>query len=367
MLEDPQIGELPHNLVASARALSYLGDAVIGDTPPAGQGLALLWIGPEPPVELRRAIREVGLRLACVPTIDEAQPRIAAFVHDVVVVSSPGASPAQTVRAARAAIQTAWVVAIADDPEHVAEAVAAGAHDAAMRSGARSLCRWLVSSARAAVSGCERAAALEALAARAGSLVRRVAALGRENRALRDLSSQDGLTGLASRQGLDVQLQRAVTSGGRYGHPVSMILCDVDGLGRVNEQRGRPEGDATLRRLASILSGNIRGCDVAARRGDDEFAVILPSTPAEHAVRVAERIRTRAERELGGPAHRVTVSVGIAAFDPDAAPTAEAPGIDGLLEAAYRALRLAKRKGKNRIESATALFEAAEDDRTPVV
>lgn len=338
-----------------------------GDTPPGGTGLALLWIGPEPPGELRRAIREVGLRLACVPAPLEARARLAAFVHDVVVVSTPGESPAAVVREALAMVASAWVVAIVDDADHVAEAAAAGAHDVAVRTSARPIGRWLVSCARAAVSGCERPAAIEALAARASSLARRVEALGRENKALRDLSSQDGLTGLASRQGLDVQLRRAVTSGGRYGHPVSMLLCDVDGLGRVNEKLGRPEGDATLRRLAGILAGNIRGCDVAARRGDDEFAVVLPWTPAEHAVRVAERIRMRAERELGGAQHRVTVSLGIAAFDPGGTKDAPLPDMDGLLEAAYRALRLAKRKGKNRIESATAVFEADPDEQTPIV
>lgn len=338
-----------------------------GERPPAGEGLTILWIGPGPGAELRRALREVGLGLAQAASVREALPRVAAFVHDVVVVATPGAQLGESVREACAAVTHAWVVALVEDPEHLAEAVAAGAHDVASRAAAPVLCRWLVSCARAAVSGCDRPAALEALAARTSALARRVAALGQENRALRELSSQDGLTGLTSRQGLDAQLQRAVKSGGRYGHPVSMILCDVDGLARVNEEQGRPEGDATLRRMAGILAANIRGCDLAARRGDDEFAVVLPSTPAAQAVQVAERIRTRAERELGGAARRVTVSVGVAAFEPTAASREQGPGIDALLEAAYRALQLAKRKGKNRIESASWLFEAGDDDQTPIV
>ena len=322
-----------------------------GLTRTSGEGLSILWVGREPTAPLRRALREVALALTTVGSIGGARPLIESFVYDLVVVAAPSGSPAASVRAACAAITRAWVVAVASDPEHIAEAVAAGAHDVSPHDDAATLCRWLVSCARAAVSGCDRPAALEALAGRASSLVRRVATLARDNQALRELSSQDGLTGLVSPRGLDVQLQRAVTHGGRYGHPVSMLVCDVDGLARVNEELGRPEGDATLQRMARILSGNIRGCDVAGRRGDDEFAVVLPSTPARHALRVAERIRTSAERELGGTASRVTVSVGIAAFEPAEPPGDRGPGIDGLLEAAYRALRLAKRRGKNRVES----------------
>lgn len=141
------VGDIPHNLVASARDLSY-ASAVQGDTPPAGQGLTVLWIGPEPSAELRRELREAGLRLARAASMEDAQPRIGAFVHDVVVVSTPGASPADVVREASTAIAQAWVVAIVDDAGQISDAVAAGAHDVAVRAVTPSLCRWLVSCAR---------------------------------------------------------------------------------------------------------------------------------------------------------------------------------------------------------------------------
>jgi diguanylate cyclase (GGDEF)-like protein len=104
------------------------------------------------------------------------------------------------------------------------------------------------------------------------------------------MQSVDGLTGLRNRQRFFEDLRREYAASRRYDSPLSLILLDVDGLRSVNETRGYDAGDRLLLALAELLMTRLRVTDIAARIGDDDFAVILPRTPQEGAERLAERI-----------------------------------------------------------------------------
>ena len=104
------------------------------------------------------------------------------------------------------------------------------------------------------------------------------------------MQSVDGLTGLRNRQRFFEDLRREFAAARRYDSPLSLILLDVDGLRSVNETRGYDAGDRLLLALAELLMTRLRVTDIAARIGDDDFAIILPRTPEEGAERLAERI-----------------------------------------------------------------------------
>jgi len=158
----------------------------------------------------------------------------------------------------------------------------------------------------------------------------------------------DELTGLANRRRCQEQLAAEVARGERYETPFALILCDIDEFKAANDMHGHPFGDLVLRQFARVLEGTLRDIDVSGRWGGEEFLVILPGTTLEGAIDAAERIRTEfAALELiseGRPV-RITASFGVAEF---------VPGTDalGLVRRADEALYQAKRRGKNRVESA---------------
>ena len=159
----------------------------------------------------------------------------------------------------------------------------------------------------------------------------------------------DGLTGLANRRHAEASLKTELQRAERFGGPLAFILCDIDAFKAVNDRFGHLAGDDVLRELAGVLRDTVRVVDVAARWGGEEFALILPSTDAAGAARLAERAREALERrtvltEDGVPV-RVTASFGLAAY-PE-----HGPGED-LVAGADAALYEAKRRGKNRVETA---------------
>lgn len=158
----------------------------------------------------------------------------------------------------------------------------------------------------------------------------------------------DALTGLLTARTFRSQLQAEIRRSRRYHLPASIVLIDLDDFGRVNAEVGRHVGDRILREAADVLGASSRDIDRAARPGEDEFALLLPETPRDGALRVAERIRSRVEStfaERNGSPLGLTLSAGIACF-PDDAPTPE-----GLLERAAQALYQAKALGRNRVQS----------------
>ena len=176
--------------------------------------------------------------------------------------------------------------------------------------------------------------------------------------ALQALAYQDGLTGLPNRrhfdQAITVEIERALDK----GHPLSLVMVDIDHFKRVNDTYGHAVGDTVLCHVARLLREEARRTDVPARYGGEEFAIILPATGKTLTRLVAERLRATVEHspiDLGdGRLAQLTISVGFATLDSDGAPAA-------LAERADRALYRAKENGRNRVEEwrAVVLGESA--------
>lgn len=171
--------------------------------------------------------------------------------------------------------------------------------------------------------------------------------VGGQNDALRKASISDALTGLWNRRYFDQRLHQEIDRATRYKHSLSLLLIDVDYLKRINDEQGHRGGDAALKAVGDSLRSTCRRSDLPIRFAGDEFAVLAPSTSAQEARRLAERIQEALQKvsaeDARGMAAPVTVSIGIA----DLLAEAQA-GAQGLIEAADRALYDAKAAGRNR-------------------
>lgn len=161
----------------------------------------------------------------------------------------------------------------------------------------------------------------------------------------------DALTSLSNRRAFDEHLGYHLLQSDRFGHPVSLIVADVDHFKQVNDTWGHETGDVVLKSIARTLTAGVRAVDVCARYGGEEFAVVLPQTDLAGAVELADRLRKAVEAEVvvsGAEQIRVTISCGVACY-PEGGLTK-----DGLFAAADRALYDAKSSGRNCVRSAGA-------------
>ncbi len=158
-------------------------------------------------------------------------------------------------------------------------------------------------------------------------------------------ASTDPLTRVANRRSFDQTLASEIASARRTGTPLSLLLIDVDHFKRYNDGNGHHAGDRALTRVGDlILEHARRPRDLAARFGGDEFALIMPETPASGAERVAQRLVDGA-RALDAGAAGITLSVGAYTCVPDASTTAKT-----MLDGADAALYRAKARGRDRYE-----------------
>lgn len=174
-------------------------------------------------------------------------------------------------------------------------------------------------------------------------LVRTVASKIDRYRELRRLMSTDGLTGLLNHSKTLERLEYELARAKRRHSVVSFVMIDLDHFKAINDQHGHPAGDRVLKSLAQVLKRRLRCTDIVGRYGGEEFALILPDTKAEDALRVVEQLR-----KLFGdiahsatPAFAVTFSAGVAQSVHGESP------MQHLVAAADRALYAAKRKGRN--------------------
>ena len=175
--------------------------------------------------------------------------------------------------------------------------------------------------------------------------------------AMERMASTDGLTGLANRRHFDEIAHHEWRRCGREHQPLSLLLLDVDHFKSFNDRYGHLAGDDCLRALASELAAAAwRPGDLAARFGGEEFLLLLPHTPLEDAIDIAERFRERvlnlaiANEGTGGPGV-VTVSVGAATAWPLNSESRIA-SVGDLLAAADGALYKAKSRGRNQVVAA---------------
>ncbi|WP_328438843.1 GGDEF domain-containing protein [Streptomyces sp. NBC_00444] len=152
----------------------------------------------------------------------------------------------------------------------------------------------------------------------------------------RRLAYTDALTGLANRRAVDVRLEEAVERHRTHGVVVSLVVCDLNGLKRVNDTRGHAVGDRLLERFGSVLSlcGAMLPGTLAARLGGDEFCLLAVGPPADEVVRAADELcRRAAELELGEG-----VACGVASTGDPIGPVRSARRLFRLADAAqYRA------------------------------
>jgi diguanylate cyclase (GGDEF)-like protein/PAS domain S-box-containing protein len=173
----------------------------------------------------------------------------------------------------------------------------------------------------------------------------------------KELSIHDPLTGLANRNLMNEELDKAIAVSRRTGRPVSVIMLDLDHFKKYNDTYGHTEGDRLLTSVAKLISQEIREVDLAARYGGEEFLVILPDSPTEAAVLVADRIRqavgsTQYILNGGSQPTQIKVSLGVATYDDYIANT------DMLVARADASLYSAKNKGRNRVETWQPLLES---------
>lgn len=188
--------------------------------------------------------------------------------------------------------------------------------------------------------------ALVVFAVKLGKELRRRALAEAE---LAQLATTDGLTGLANRRRFDEVLEREWRRSVRTGTPLSLMVLDADHFKRVNDRYGHAIGDEMLKALAAAVNRCARRPgDLPARIGGEEFSVILPDTAEEGALFLAEKLRSELASSsiplATGAIPACTVSIGVSTSH------AEAESAIALCEAADRAVYIAKRAGRDRVE-----------------
>ena len=173
------------------------------------------------------------------------------------------------------------------------------------------------------------------------------------------LTLRDALTGLYTHRAFQERLREEVARALRYGQPMSLLICDIDGFASVNYDLGYQSGDEILRRLAIVLQetdspDRVRTSDIVARYSGEEFVVLLPETVKQGALVKAGRIRDAVSLAEMPGGRKMSMSIGVATLPDDAADS------EGLLTAAESALRGAKRGGPGRVHS----FSAGEERGT---
>jgi len=175
------------------------------------------------------------------------------------------------------------------------------------------------------------------------------AELDRHRAELAHLARHDPLTGLGNRRSLDEDLEVLHARSQRYGRRFAVAMCDIDRFKAYNDAHGHQAGDQALRVVAATIAQELRGGDSVYRYGGEEFLLVLPEQTPDTALVAVERVRSAVQRlaipqPAAGPGGMLTLSAGIAAFDPDEAPTAEE-----LLQRADAALYRAKAAGRNQL------------------
>jgi diguanylate cyclase (GGDEF)-like protein/PAS domain S-box-containing protein len=163
------------------------------------------------------------------------------------------------------------------------------------------------------------------------------------------LAHTDPLTGVCNRRRFLVLADDELSSAARHGHPVALMMMDLDYFKAINDQFGHAGGDTVLCAFVEAARSEMRQGDVLARVGGEEFAALLSHTDHDGALGLSHRLLRRVEAlqvPLDGQAVRITVSIGVALFA--AAPQGPMT-VDALMAAADHALYRAKAGGRNRV------------------
>ena len=180
---------------------------------------------------------------------------------------------------------------------------------------------------------------------RADHLVSSIESRVERSRLLRNLMVRDSLTGLYNHTTIKEYLDREIHRAERNGTPLSFVMLDIDHFKRVNDRHGHGSGDHVIKGLARMLVKRLRRADLVGRYGGEEFAVILPETDVDHAVRVVESLRgifSKLVFQSDAGRFSVSFSAGVSGYPDFSAP-------NQVMEMADQALYRAKKEGRNRV------------------
>ena len=173
---------------------------------------------------------------------------------------------------------------------------------------------------------------------------------------LQRLATTDSLTGALNRRALEQLATRALSEARRHRRPASVLMVDADHFKLVNDTYGHEAGDAVLRQLLERIQQTLRLEDAVGRIGGEEFVVLLPGTPLNEAIQVAERIRLLVSGQNflhAADEIPLTISVGVAERGPGEA------SFERLLRRADDAMYAAKSAGRNVVKAALSPIESS--------
>jgi len=164
-------------------------------------------------------------------------------------------------------------------------------------------------------------------------------------KSLKMMTQQDGLTGIYNRRFLDLRLEEEYKRYMRSGRSFSLLMIDIDNFKKVNDSYGHQFGDQVLKVIAVCCSSSVRGSDIVARFGGEEFTIALMDSDVKGALAFAERLRMKIEQTRvtneNGVSISVTASIGIASIEQSLAEHKQ------ILGNADKALYASKESGKN--------------------
>jgi diguanylate cyclase (GGDEF)-like protein len=164
----------------------------------------------------------------------------------------------------------------------------------------------------------------------------------------RHLAAVDSLTGALNRRAFEIAAERERLRAARHGTALSLAYLDVDHFKAANDRLGHHAGDRVLAEVARAITEAVRGTDLFARMGGDEFVLLLPETDAREAMTVVQRVRAAAASAARAAGYPVALSAGITTFrfPPES--------VDAMLAAADDLLYKAKAAGRDRVVGAVA-------------
>lgn len=177
---------------------------------------------------------------------------------------------------------------------------------------------------------------------------REVGNLRKELQRSQKQAKTDGLTGLLNNREFHREIAKNILSVKETGESLSLLLIDIDNFKSINDEYGHLVGDKLLRFISAQFTNNVKGQDIIARTGGEEFAILLPNTGLDQARMLAEIIRTRIAKSRfrrTGDAESieaVTLSVGVTSYKSN-------EELDEFVSRADQALHQSKQRGKNRV------------------
>lgn len=174
------------------------------------------------------------------------------------------------------------------------------------------------------------------------------AALRQANAELAKVATTDALTGVWNRRHFLTMCKNFQSQADRHGHPLSLLLLDIDHFKNINDSYGHPTGDAVLVELAQRIQSVVRANDVFARWGGEEFVVLSPCCSMDDVMRLAEKLRVLVEGRPFAEVGRVTISLGAAQLQDN-------ESLESLFKRVDLALYEAKAAGRNTVRAAPSL------------